>query len=447
MTQYYYEMDIPRLCTALAHWLSCVLYLRMLPPRWGGAKRIALYGGALAVFAAYLVVTDGNSGWLFNLFYAGAVALMLAFFGAASRGTFWQCGYFCAQAFLLAGLASALMWQLYVYFAPNYALLQQLWALCVFVAVVYAGVFGCMFLILKVNNSMEAINFDVTPRMFANTALMATAVYILSSISYSHIETPFSVYGIPENGSMETHIIRTVAYFGGVALLFAYHQQICDLFAQREADALRNMLQLQYETYKVRQESIDLVNRKYHDLKHQIALLRTQGGDERNQVLDRLEQEIRVYEAQNDSGNKVLNTILAGKALTCQAKGIQLTSVADGAALDFMDPMDISNLFGNALDNAIESTSAIADAQKRLIHLSIARQKAFVAIRVENCYEGELHFKNGLPVTTKSDDRYHGFGLKSIQATAQKYGGSVTVSTHENWFELRVLIPDPAKKY
>ena len=55
----YYEMDIPRLVTALADWLACLLYLRFLPPRYGGVKRAALYGGALAALALYLVATDG----------------------------------------------------------------------------------------------------------------------------------------------------------------------------------------------------------------------------------------------------------------------------------------------------------------------------------------------------------------------------------------------------
>ncbi|MCO7109174.1 hypothetical protein NIA69_08295 [Gemmiger formicilis] len=73
----YYEMDIPRLVTALADWLACLLYLRFLPPRYGGVKRAALYGGALAVLALYLVATDGFDGWRFNVLYAVSVALML----------------------------------------------------------------------------------------------------------------------------------------------------------------------------------------------------------------------------------------------------------------------------------------------------------------------------------------------------------------------------------
>ena len=33
----YYELDIPRFCTALADWLACLIYIKFyLPPRFGG---------------------------------------------------------------------------------------------------------------------------------------------------------------------------------------------------------------------------------------------------------------------------------------------------------------------------------------------------------------------------------------------------------------------------
>ena len=290
--------------------------------------------------------------------------------------------------------------------------------------------------LLEDGGSTGSIQFDIRPRTTCIAAVMAAAIYILSSISYTQLNTPFSA-----RGTMEIYTMRTVVYFGGVALLFAYQSQLRDLLTQREADALRNMLHIQYENYKIRQESIDLINQKYHDLKHQIAVLRAESGEKRNAVLDNMEQEIKAYEAQNDTGNKVLDTVLTGKSLTCRTKNIQLTCVADGTALDFMDVMDISNLFGNALDNAIESTDKITDPERRLIHLSVARQKGFAAIRIENCFDGELKFEKGLPVTTKKDVLYHGFGVKSIQNAAAKYGGTATITTREGWFELRVLIP------
>lgn len=436
----YYEMDIPRLVTAAADWLACLLYLRFLPPRCGGARRAVLYTGAFAVLVVYLVATDGFDGWRFNVLYAVSVALMLLFMTAATRADWCQVVFFCTRAFILAGFAASLTWQMYVYFAKDNPLLQGLPALVLFIAAGFGLIFGLMWLVEDGGN-IGSVQLDIHPRTAAIAAGLAAAVYILSSISYTTLKTPFSA-----RGTMEIYTMRSVVYFGGVALLFAYQSQLCDLSTQREADALRNMLHLQYENYKAKQESVDLINQKYHDLKHQIAVLRSESGEERNAVLDRMEQEIKAYEAQNDTGNKVLDTVLTGKSLTCRAQNIQLTVVADGAALDFMDVMDISNLFGNALDNAIEGTAKVADPERRLIHLSVARQKGFAAIRIENCYDGELQFENGRPVTTKADGRYHGFGVKSIQNTAAKYGGTATITTHDGWFELRVLIPMRQKK-
>ena len=266
----YYDMDIPRIVTALADWLACLLYLRFLPPRYGGAKRAALYGGALAALAVYLVATDGFDGWRFNVLYAVSVVLMLLFMAAATRADRWQVGYFCTRAFILAGFAGALTWQMYVYFARDIAALQSLPALVLFIAAGFGIIFGLMWL-LEEGGSTGSIQFDIRPRTTCIAVVMATAIYILSSISYTQLNTPFSA-----RGTMEIYTMRTVVYFGGVALLFAYQSQLRDLLTQREADALRNMLHIQYENYKIRQESIDLINQKYHDLKHQIAVLRAE---------------------------------------------------------------------------------------------------------------------------------------------------------------------------
>jgi hypothetical protein len=235
--------------------------------------------------------------------------------------------------------------------------------------------------------------------------------------------------------------IHTLADLCGVGLLFAFHIQLCESSALMEKECLHKLLHMQKENYRISEESVDLVNRKYHDLKHQIQLLRSEiTSDEKLRYLDEMEQEIHSYEAQNKTGNKTLDTLLTAKSLKCQDLGISLTCVADGAELDFMKPTDLSVLFGNALDNAIESVEKISDADKRLIHLTISREKSFLRIRVENCYEGEINFVGGLPSTAK-DARYHGYGMKSIRSIVEKYNGSMTVKAQDGWFELRILFP------
>ena len=432
----FYEMEMPRLCTAAADWLSCVLLLQFLKPRVAGWKKAALYTGALVLLCVYLAVTDGYDGWLFNLLYGISVMMMLGFLWLASCARPGQLIFACARSVINGGFAASLVWQLYAYFAQDLVILQGLFGLVCFMAAGFALVFGILYALERYIRAANTAPFDPGMQSALLAAGMALAVYILSSISYMSVDTPFSVSGIAAINSS-----RTVVYFAGVMLLAAYQAQIQDLAGRQEAEALRNMLQLQEENSRVRQESIDLINQKYHDLKHQIAVLRSESDEDRRRMLDEMEEEIRIYETQSDTGNKVLDTMLTTKSLVCRSKGIQMTCVADGTVLSNMELVDINSLLGNALDNAIEATDRIAEPERKLIHLSIARQRGFVTIRVENCCDELPKMENGLPLTTKEDNRYHGFGVRSIRATAEKYGGSASFRAREGWFELRIMIP------
>ena len=62
-------------------------------------------------------------------------------------------------------------------------------------------------------------------------------------------------------------------------------------------------------------------------------------------------------------------------------------------------------------------------------------------IQVSNYCETSIKIKNGYPVTTKADKNSHGFGIKSIKYTVEKYHGTLTYNINKNWFELKILIP------
>ena len=60
--------------------------------------------------------------------------------------------------------------------------------------------------------------------------------------------------------------------------------------------------------------------------------------------------------------------------------------------------------------------------------------------------EEKISFRDGMPLTTKKDKHLHGFGMKSIQSTVRKYGGSVRAGLRDNWFEVSILIPLKERK-
>jgi hypothetical protein len=62
-------------------------------------------------------------------------------------------------------------------------------------------------------------------------------------------------------------------------------------------------------------------------------------------------------------------------------------------------------------------------------------------LETENYYENKLRYYNGQLLTTKGNQEYHGFGLKSIKSSVEKYNGSLTINTENNWFTILILIP------
>ena len=102
---------------------------------------------------------------------------------------------------------------------------------------------------------------------------------------------------------------------------------------------------------------------------------------------------------------------------------------------------DICTVIGNALDNAIESVLMVENSEKRMIHLSLTQKNDFIFIQIRNYCEKEPVWKGKELLTTKKNKKNHGYGIKSIRYSIEKYGGNVTTAYKDNWFELCILIP------
>ena len=76
--------------------------------------------------------------------------------------------------------------------------------------------------------------------------------------------------------------------------------------------------------------------------------------------------------------------LLSDKRTLCIQRGIQLTCYVGGAALDFVEELDLYSLFGNLLNNAIEAVSQLPPEQERFITLTARREDSMVTIHAEN---------------------------------------------------------------
>ena len=118
--------------------------------------------------------------------------------------------------------------------------------------------------------------------------------------------------------------------------------------------------------------------------------------------------------------------------------GINLTCVADGTLLNFLTTGEICTIVGTALDNATESVLTEQDPEKRLIRVAVYAQNGFVMLQFENyCAQPVELGPDGLP----RQSSHGGYDLKSVRAAAETHGGTVTLHWENEWFTLRVLLP------
>ncbi len=429
--------DIPRAYTAIAEWAACIVYIMPLKKRIQGIKLAFHLVAALLLqlaiqrIAGQLPITFWLPGMMF------AVTLMYFYILIPCNISLLDAGYCCARAFITAEFAASFLWQVYCISVWNG--LTQKAVVSIFMMIgIYSAIFLLIFF-LESRRIPKNTALGVNLKELLSAVLMVLAAFIMNNINFVLIDTERITH-------LRTSIlyIRTLVDFCGMILLYAQHEQRKEIQLRKELDAMNYILNRQYDQYQQSKESIQLINLKYHDLKHQIELIRSEANHKKKEsYLAEMDKAVSTYGSQNKTGNPVLDVVLTTKSLICTEKGINMTCVADGSLLSFMDAMDICTIFGNTLENAIESVKKLSNKEKQLIRVAVYSQNNFIMIRVENYFEDNIIFEDGLPTTTKKDKDYHGYGIKSIQKAAQKYGGNITINTDNNWFILRVLIPIP----
>lgn len=227
-------------------------------------------------------------------------------------------------------------------------------------------------------------------------------------------------------------------------LLWLQIEQRRELNLAAAAEAERRLRIQMADQYRLSQETIDIINRKCHDLKHQVSALRlVSSPQQREESLRELEQSAMIYDCSVKTGNQVLDTVLTEKSLLCEKHHIECTWMADGKLLEFVSPVDLYAMFGNALDNAIEASEQVPDEAARTISVTVQKRQGGAFVQVENYFAHNLIKENERIISTKRDARNHGFGLESIRQIAVRYGGSMDVSAEENLFMLSIFLPMP----
>jgi sensor histidine kinase regulating citrate/malate metabolism len=143
---------------------------------------------------------------------------------------------------------------------------------------------------------------------------------------------------------------------------------------------------------------------------------------------DRLAQYVREFESSIAelqtvvfSRNPVVNVLLRHFAGLAEREGALLTTQLDVAPEIPIPDADLAALLSNLLENALEACHR-QESGSRFIELSIGQKPSMLSIHMKNSTDGKLIQRGGEFISSKARGR-KGYGLESIRAVADRYGG------------------------
>lgn len=307
-----------------------------------------------------------------------------------------------------------------------------------FTILVYLFVYGLTYFLgyLFIDSRIKNSDFGVhNKRMFIIAAIILFFDIVASSVMSHYSNKDFN----------KTYVLFLDSFNIFCCIFALYIQFVMDDRAQlvNDLEVIKRLWQEKEEQYNESKANIELINQKCHDLKHQIRAIGSTNALDVG-VVKEIENIISIYDSPVKTGNEALDIILTEKSLYCSKQGVKLCCITDGDKLKFMTDADLYALFGNLIDNAIEAVENLDDG-KRVISLNIKETSGFLTINIHNYYDKELTFENKLPVSTKNDRAYHGYGMKSVQMLCDKYGGEMSIKAENKVFNLNIVFPMEVK--
>lgn len=227
------------------------------------------------------------------------------------------------------------------------------------------------------------------------------------------------------------------------------------LFSNLQTNGLYNKKLLDIialeEHSKAQLRAFDDIENMYEDQRHQIhefknqinfinGLVNKNDMDTLRNYVDEIKSNIDFESNSIETGNSVINILINQAIKKASHKNISI--MPDIVITDKIniEDNDLVIILSNLLNNAYEHCETLTHSNK-LITFKLENTSNHLLIVCVNPIESQIVVEDNLITTTKGDILKHGYGLKNILKTVQKYNGDVSITTDENKFKYVILIP------
>ena len=227
--------------------------------------------------------------------------------------------------------------------------------------------------------------------------------------------------GVNSQGQMALAIISLILIVPTTLLFLIYQRNI---EKENELFRLKNEMD-KVETEKTYYDILDKQNQDLriyaHDAKNHLAAIRSLNTNpEIDEYLNKITESLATYSKVSRSGNHSLDVIINRYVTECSIKEVKFTFDTRLKNLEYVEGYDLVTILGNLLDNALESAEK---SEKREIALLTDYRNTYDVLIVTNSCDTAPKSSNNKLITTKTDKKLHGIGLKSVAKALAKYNG------------------------
>jgi len=271
---------------------------------------------------------------------------------------------------------------------------------------------------------------------YANYKYMDDA---LVNLKFSTYDAPLFYHGL--------FLLYCMSFYITIVIVIVLFQNIKE---KQQEETQKELLAGQMEDMKRHIREVEELYQEIRSLKHDmgnhVMVMQSLAGREQEQYAESLKAQYSAVAEGIQSGNPVTDVILMERSREARSEGIAFECGFRYPAGRDVDAFDLSIILNNALANAIEAarredSTQSAAADRKFIKITSSLRGNVYIIEVENSYSHKIFMdrESNLPVTTKEDKVFHGFGLRNIRRVAQKYHGDIAVEASEV-FRLSVML-------
>lgn len=234
-------------------------------------------------------------------------------------------------------------------------------------------------------------------------------------------------------------------YLSYVAVMQMFLKMHESMMAQTHMQLAEQMVTIQKEQYQQMVEGMDRSARAEHDFRHHLIVIQDLADQNDLAGLNRYLAEFARASLPEDSAPvcnlHLVDLVMRHYIARARAGGIPIKAAAQFPAGFAIPEHELCVLFGNLLENALESCQRQREGERFITLETDIISSYMLTVHVRNSYSGRIQPRGDLFQSSKRSGL--GVGVSTIRHIAQKNEGSCIIRCEDGVFSVRLLLIAP----